>query len=155
MHIRKSFDPVVPIAHKKSNIVLPEIRKKLDESGNSVYVKVGEVNIKEYVNSYAAGCSLKSMLERCSLMPINTVVQTVNTAQPTGSGDLVGMPTDYTEAVVNTMDLIQNNPAIAKAVASGFDFKTIMSLAFPLETNNKTPNESEVSLNGSNEPSND
>lgn len=148
--IRKSFDPVVVKAHRRSEDVEGEYRLKRDINGTVSYVKIGERSVSEYVNSFAKGCSLRSILERCALMPLRDKVVMLNQTEQGIEVDLTGVPKDLTEAFINAQNLAKDNPEISKRLRSGESMNDIVKDIVSAEVKVK-----EDINNGKDEPSND
>lgn len=147
--IRKSFDPVRRTCHRSSCDVEGEFRLVRDLSGNVSYVRIGERSISEYVSSFEKGCSLQSILERCSLMPVRDKVTMVNQQEQGSSVDLSAMPSDLTEAYIQAGKLAVENPELAKRVKAGEPLSAIISDVVKKDV------KMEVISNGENESSND
>lgn len=146
MKIRKSFDKVEVTFSSVGSDVEDEIRKKYDSEGNSVYVVVGKRNLREYIESFAPGCTLQSILARCSLMPTEQKVQSLQQVN-SNFGDISNMPTDLTDLLIKMNDLKRSNPDVVKMFNNGMSFDEIIK--------NLTDNKKEVVNNGTNESSNE
>lgn len=123
-----------------------------DSHGNCSYVKIGEKDVKEYISSFAPGCSLKSILERCKLLPVQQQAQMLVQTQGF-SADLTSMPKDGTEAQIMISRVKRACPDFAKRMAAGESFEKIVSdlIAQNLPVDKaKATEESEVNSNGEN-----
>lgn len=145
--IRKCFEPTVRHCHPKGDSVIGDFRKRYDEKGNSIYVRVGDIDIPEFVNSFAAGASLQCMLERYKLLPPRELLACINNQQGI-SADLSDLPSDFTEAVIRANDFAISHPELSARVRAGESFENIVKSI--LESKLK---ESEVSSDGSTESS--
>lgn len=143
--IRKSFDPVVVKANPPSCDTVSEFRKKYDENGNSIYIKVGEHSLSSEINSFEKSCSLEAILQRCSLMPVTDKVKMLQQV-PSVSADMTALPKDLTDAFVKMSSLRERYPDVAKRVASGESIDSILKSIVPKK---------EVNTNVKNESSND
>ena len=117
--IRKSFSPVVVKSHPRSNDVEVDFRLRRDINGNVSYVQIGEHSVSEYVGSFAKGCSLKSILERCSLMPLHYKVAMLNQSEQGIEVDFRTIPKDLTEAFIKSNRLSLENPELSVRLRSG------------------------------------
>lgn len=129
--IRKPYDPVVRCPAVPGSAVEDEIRLKRDADGNCVYTKVGEKNVKEYISSFAAGCSLQSMLDRCNLMPVSEKIAYFNQTEDGFSADLTHMPTDGTAAQIMLSKVKAKYPDFAQRLKNGESFEKILEDIFP------------------------
>ena len=139
--IRKSFTPVFVKFQNHSNDIEKDYRKKYDSNGNSFYVEVGEHSVSSYVKSFEKGCSLSSLLQRCSLMNARDILLSVNQTEPGKELDLSSVPKDLTEAFISLNDIKLKHPDLMKRVASGESIKDIIN-SFVTKENK------EVSTNG-------
>lgn len=131
--IRKPYDPVVRCPAVPGSSVEDQIRLKRDADGNCVYTKVGEKDVKEYISSFAAGCSLQSMLDRCNLMPVQEKIAYLNQTEDGVSADLTHMPTDGTAAHIMLSKLKAKYPDFAQRLKDGESFDKILEEIFPSE----------------------
>lgn len=124
---RKAFDPVKPLHDfSPSSMIEDDIRLKRDENGNCVYVKVGEKDMQSYINSFAAGCSLIAMLEKCSFMPISEKIRYFSQKPDSVSFDTTILPKDGIEAFNVYKRYEHIVPDFTKRMRSGESFKSIM-----------------------------
>lgn len=127
-------------------------RLKRDDHGNSIYTKVDEENIQQYINSFETGCSLKAILDRIQLMPVHDKVRYLQQSEEGQSADLTAMPTDGTEAQIMLMKLKREHPEIVERMNAGETFEKVITDLFgkkeeaPSVYENKV--ESEVVENG-------
>ena len=124
------------------------IRKKYDPDGNTTFVVVGTRNIDEFIKSFENGCSLKSILDRCSLMPVEDKIHYLNQVAGVGA-DLSDMPTDRTGAFLKLQNAYTENPEVFRLIQNGSTFNEAIKAVFysdPVVPANE--NESEVSSNG-------
>lgn len=116
---------------KKPGVVVEDVyRLKRDENMNSIYVKVGEENITEYINSFANGCSLKAILDRIQLMPVHDKIRYLNQTEEGLSADMTAMPTDGTEAQIMLMKLKREHPEIVQRMNAGETFEKVITDLF-------------------------
>lgn len=148
--IRKSFDPVVLKAHPKSVTIEKQYRLTRDENDNAIYTEVGDLNIRDYVNSFEAGCSLHSLLQRCSLMPTRDKINYLQQNASGASVDLSAFPSDLTDAFIRFKDFASSDPALVKRMSAGESIGDIIKSIV-----NTAISEKEVSTNGENESSNE
>lgn len=123
---RKWNDPVEVKPHPKSVDVVPEFRRKRDENGNCCYVKIGEHSLSSTIQSYEKQCSLKAILKRCSLMPIQDKVAALKQRE-TVAVDLVGMPKDLTEAFIQAKELSKSYPELVKRISNGESLSDVVN----------------------------
>jgi hypothetical protein len=116
-----------------------------DENYNSIYTEYDEVDIDEYVGSFEAGCSLKSILERCNLLPVYDKVRYLQQTSDGVSADLTSMPKDGTEAFIMLNKVKESHPDVYARFAAGEPFDSILKSIMPTGENNT---ESEVTDNG-------
>lgn len=114
-------------------VIEDEIRLKRDENMNCIYIKVGEKNVNEYINSFANGCSLKSILDRCQLMPIHDKVRYLQQTDSGVSADLTNLPKDATEAFIMLRDLKEKHPDVLERFAKGESFDSIVKSFLPTD----------------------
>lgn len=114
-------------------VIEDEIRLKRDENMNCIYMKVGEKNVNEYINSFANGCSLKSILDRCQLMPIHDKVRYLQQTDTGVSADLTNLPKDATEAFIMLRDLKEKHPDVLERFAKGESFDSIVKSFLPTD----------------------
>lgn len=124
------YDPAT-IDH--SPFIEDEYRLKRDENMNCIYVKVGEKNVNEFINSFANGCSLKAILDRCQLMPIHDKVRYLQQTDNGVSADLTSLPKDATEAFIMLRDLKDKHPDVIERFAKGESFDSIVKSFIPTE----------------------
>ncbi len=117
--IRKPYDPVVVIPQNVGSVIEKDYRLKRDEHYNSVYIEVGERNIVDYIGSFANGCSLKAIIDRCSLMPVHDKVRYLQQREEGLSADLSNMPKDGFEAYKMLFDYKQKYPDVYDRIAKG------------------------------------
>lgn len=146
--IRKSFAPVVVKFQNHSNDIEKDYRLRRDANGNCIYLEVGEHSVSEYVKSFEKGCSLSSLLQRCSLMNARDIFLSVNQTEPGKELDLSSVPKDLTDAFISLNDIKLKHPDLMKRVSSGESIKDIIN-SFVNKSNK------EVSANGEAEPSNE
>lgn len=132
--IRKSFDSVEVKFNRSSCDTVSDFRKKKDVNGNSVYVKVGEHSLSNYINSFKNACSLEAILQRCSLMPITDKVKILQQV-PAVSADMTQFPKDLTDAFVRMTDLRTRYPDISKRVSAGESIDSIIKSISKKEIN--------------------
>lgn len=125
--IRKCFDDVPRTIHPRSVDVEKDFRLRRDIDGNCFYVEVGERNIREYINSFEAGCSLTAILERCNLMPVRDKIAYLQQKESGFAVDFSGLPSDLTDAFIAGKKLSQDNPEIIKMLNDGLSFSQILT----------------------------
>lgn len=126
----------------------PVYRKRYDINGNAVYVKQPDsLNVQEFINSFRNGCSLKSVLDRCSLMPVADKIAYLQQNNQSIGCDMTSFPKDGTEALILLNDMARKYPGFYAKVKECNSFNSAFEAYF------KT-NESEVNNNGTNESSN-
>lgn len=124
---RKAYDPVKPLHDvAPSTMIEDDIRLKRDENGNCVYVKVGEKDMQSYINSFAAGCSLAAMLDKCSFMPISEKIKYFSQKPDGVSADTTILPKDGTEAFNIYKRYERIVPDFTKRMRSGESFESII-----------------------------
>ncbi len=124
--MRMRRDPVVVVPHPHGEDVEKQYRLTRDAHHNSIYTEVGDMDVQEYVNSFATGCSLKSILERCSLMPVHDKVRYLNQREEGVSADLSHMPKDGTEAYLQLFKMRQQYPEVFDRVAKGESLDAVL-----------------------------
>lgn len=143
--VRKPFEPFEVNTAPFGQAFEDEVRLKRDENGNCVYVKVGERNVSEFVNSYRNGCSLQAILERIQFMPVQDKVNYLQQDTSGVSADMSAMPTDGTEAFIMVKKLSAAHPQIFERVANGEKLDAVLGDIFkPKEEKKKV----EVKENG-------
>lgn len=129
--IRKCFDPVEVRNAPHCSDVEEVFELKRDEHCNKVYRKRAEKNVREYIQSFAKGCSLKSMLERCALMPPDQKYLYMQVNSCGVSMDLSAMPKDLTSA----FELLKNTdkafPGLMKRVQDGESLEDVLKSFVP------------------------
>ena len=126
-------------------VIEDEIRLKRDENGNCIYIKVGEKNVNEYINSFVNGCSLKSILDRCQLMPIHDKVRYLQQNDSGVSADLTNLPKDATEAFIMLRDLKEKHPDVLDRFSKGESFDSIVkSFLLTSETDKNNYNKGDI-----------
>lgn len=126
-----------------------QYRLKRDGNGNCIYLEAGERDVDEYINSFALGCSLRSLLERCSLMPTYDKIRYLNQTEDGVGADLTNIPKDGTEAFIMIKELKETHPDVFERFSKGESFDSI------IKSMTNISNESEVINNGENESGND
>lgn len=130
--IRRCLDRVIPV--RVADKVLPaiegEYRLKRDSNGNCVYEHVGDRDVRAYIESFATGCSLKSILDRCALLPVHDKIQYLNQTEQSVSADLTSIPKDGTAAQILLMDLKRNHPDLVDKINSGMSFDEAFNAVF-------------------------
>ncbi len=124
--VRRYSDVVIVPAHPHGEDVEKQYRLTRDNHFNSVYTEVGELNVSEYVGSFANGCSLKSIIERCSLMPVHDKVRYLQQREDGVSADLSAMPKDGTEAFILFRKMEAEYPDIFKELGKGRSLDSII-----------------------------
>lgn len=127
--VRKPFDPVEIPTAKRGEVIEPEYRLKRDDNMNCHYVKVGERNVVEYIQSFKNGTALSSILERIKFMPLHEKVAQL-TQQQTLSADLSNMPTDGTEAFILFQKEAKKHPEFFKRFQAGESFDSLVKEFF-------------------------
>lgn len=123
--IRKSFDRITVHAQPLGSCIEKKYRLMRDKHGNCIYEEKGEVNVKDYVNSFKNGCSLANLLERVALMP--TREKLIALAQTeTVYADVSDMPKSFVEAYTRAEELKANNPEIFARMQSGENINDII-----------------------------
>lgn len=136
---------VVYFPRKTCNGIQKQYRLTRDENDNCIYKECGEVNLKEFINSFEAGCTLKSILERCSLLPIYDKVRYLQQSADGVSADMTSIPKDGTEAFIMLNKIKESHPEIYNRFSAGESFESIIKSLMPTGENNT---ESEVIDNG-------
>lgn len=129
------------------DVVEKEYRVVRDSHFNAEYVEVGEKDIQEYINSFQNGCSLKSILDRCAMMPIHDKVRYLQQTDQGFSADLTSMPKDGTEAQIMIQRVKAVCPNFAQRMRDGESFEKILLDFIPKSEEAPAPaqtNESEV-----------
>lgn len=157
--IRKPYDPVQ---------VRPQIlgfdeerhyRLHRDLNGNASYVVDNEYSISEYVGSFEDMCSLKSILQRIEMLPLQDKVNYLNQNPGGVYADLTAMPKDLTSAMVMINDFQATHPEVFKRVVAGENFETVVKDVYSRENKIKRAKEEkkkqEVNANGKNESGNE
>lgn len=151
--VRKPYDPVVIRPAPRGDEVEKEYRLVRDSHGNCEYIEVGEKNIREYIESFKNGCSLKSILDRCQLMPIRDKVAYLNQTDVGVSADMTNMPKDGTEAQIMIAKVKAACPDFCKRMKEGESFEKILAELINVpkaseSVSDSKPVESEVNTNG-------
>lgn len=152
MNFKKPYDPVICSKAPHGSDVEPQFRLRRDENGNSVYIQVGETNIREYVGSFEVGASLASMLDRCSLMPTRDKIAYLQQNSEGFSVDMTVMPTDGTAAQIMYKQILNTYPDIGRRILAGESFDKILAELFPKADEAAKPTETqktEVTEDGS------
>ena len=129
--VRSALDVVVIPSAPICNVVVGEFRLTRDENLNCKYKKVGEHNVNEYIGSFADGCSLRSLLQRCSLMPTEQKIRYLQQSADGLSADLTDIPKDGTEAFIMLSKLNREHPEIMQRFAAGESFDSIIKDLIP------------------------
>lgn len=124
--VRRPYDPVIVLPAPVGDLVEGEYRKEIDSHFNAVYKLFGEKNVQEYINSFKNGCSLKSILDRCSLMPVHDKVRYLNQTEDGFSADMSNMPKDGTEAQIMIQRVKSVCPDFAQRMRNGESFEKIL-----------------------------
>lgn len=114
--------PIVP-----TQPVEKEFRLVRDSHGNCSYIEVGEKNVQDYIQSFTNGCSLKAILDRCSLLPTREKIAYLNQTDAGFSADLTHMPKDGTEAQILLSKVKKVCPDFASRLKNGESFEKILS----------------------------
>ena len=117
----------------RTPVIEEVIRLKRDDHMNCIYFKDGEKDVNEYINSFANGCSLKSILSRCQLMPIHDKVRYLQQTEVGVSADLTNIPNDATEAFIMLRDLKEKHPDLIDRFSKGESFDSIVKSLLPTE----------------------
>lgn len=144
--IRKTYERVPARPSPTGSDIIVKYRLERDSKGNCIYSVKGEMKISEYVKSFSKGCSLSSLLERCSFMTANDIIASVNRVSTPIYGDTTVMPKDLTDAVCKINDLRKENPEIFNKISNGEKVEDIIKAS--AEANSK---KSEVVENGKSE----
>lgn len=129
--VRKPYDPVESASSEVGEVVEKEFRLVRDSKGNCSYVEVGERNISDYIASFANGCSLKSILDRCSLMPARDKIAYMNQREDGLGADLSSMPKDGTEAQIMIQKVKNLCPDYAERLKNGESFESLINDLLP------------------------
>lgn len=129
--VLKPYDPVEVSAVPFGEDEEKEYRLVRDSHGNCEYVEIGKKNISEYVESFKNGCSLKAILDRCSLMPIRDKIGYLNQTEQGVSADMSMMPKDGTEAQIMIQRVKQYCPDFAKRLKNGETFEKLLLELLP------------------------
>lgn len=124
---------------------IQDLYRKEYKNGHTVYTKYGERNLREFVNSFRDGCSLKAILERNSLCAPHAMIQSVQNVQPGVSADISGMPKDGTAAYMMLANINQSYPGLLKDIHAGVSVDNVVKKYFANDTNSSE--ESEVTPN--------
>lgn len=144
----KPYDHIKMVRTKPSSHVEKEYRLVRDSHGNCSYVEVGERDVREYVQSFTAGCSLKSLIERTAFMPLRDKLAYLN-QRPGVGADLTNMPSDGTEAHILISRVKKLVPDFGARLKAGESFETIVSsLISNQSAASAAPSESEVKSDG-------
>lgn len=130
VEIRKPYDKVlIPTAVIGSQ---EETRYRLrrDEHDNAIYTPYETVDICEYINSFRTGASLRSVLERCNLLPLHDKVRMLQQTEDGFSADMSKMPKDGTEAFIAVRELRTKYPDIVEKMKNGESFDSVISSIF-------------------------
>lgn len=129
--VRKPYDPVETVPSEVGEVVEKEFRLVRDSNGNCSYIEVGERNISDYIASFANGCSLKSILDRCSLMPARDKIAYMNQREDGLGADLSAMPKDGTEAQIMIRKVKNLCPDYAERLRNGESFESLINQLLP------------------------
>lgn len=124
--IRKSFDRIVVASQPIGSGIEKKYRLKRDAHGNCIYEEKGELNVKEYVNSFKNGCSLANLLERVALMPTREKLMALSQTE-TVYADVSDMPKSFVEAYTRAQELKASNPEIFARIQSGENINDIIN----------------------------
>lgn len=132
--IRKCFDPVEVRNAPHCNEVEDVFVLMRDANCNKIYRKSAEKKVREYIQSFEKGCSLKSMLERCALMPSDQkfLYMQVNTSGV--SMDMSAMPKDLTSAFELLKSTDKAFPGLLSRVQAGESLDAVLK-SFAANTN--------------------
>lgn len=144
----ESLPRIVPAPHGDDIITL--YHKRTDVDGNSTYIPRGEMDIQSDIDSYETGCSLKAILDRCSLMPTEDKVRYLQQNMNGVYVDVSSMPKDGTAARIMVDELKLKYPRLGSLMNEGKSFDECMKIMFCSKTN-----ESEVSTDGEVQSSDD
>lgn len=129
--VRDHFSPVdvESAIHPHGDDIEKQYRLKRDENMNAIYVEVpgGDVDLNEYINSFKNGCSLKAILDRCSLMPAREKIAYLQQTEQGYSADMSAMPKDGTEAQIMLAKLKAEHPDIVERIKKGETFDKILA----------------------------
>lgn len=133
--IRDHFSPVdvESAIHPHGDDIEKQFRLKRDEHLNAIYEEVpgGDVDINQYINSFKNGCSLKAILDRCSLMPAREKIAYLQQTDQGYSADMSAMPKDGTEAQIMLAKLKAEHPEIVERIKNGESFDKILADMIP------------------------
>ena len=115
---------ILPEPH--GSAVQEQFRLTRDSHYNSVYEKVGEIDLRQYINSFKTGCSLKSIIDRCQLLPIHDKIRYLQQREDGFSADLSKMPSDGFEARLMLQELKNKHPDIYSRSAQGESLDAII-----------------------------
>lgn len=135
--------------------VQEQYRLTRDSHYNSIYEKVGSIDLREYINSFKTGCSLKSIIDRCQLLPVHDKIRYLQQREDGLSADLSKMPSDGFEARLMLQELRTKHPDIYARSANGESLDAILKsfVSDPADGRSKSDaivinSESEVNSNG-------
>lgn len=141
--VRTALDPVVVDPQPVGQDVEDVFRLTRDEKGNRIYTKVGEKNVREYIESFKNGCALSAILSRISLMPTRDKVSYLQQNEGV-SADMSAMPTDGTAAFIQLQKYANEYPQVFERIAKGEDISTILADVFKQDAEPpKTPEPTE------------
>ena len=145
--IRLYCDKVCPTAQPRGSCVIESVSLHRDADGTVTYKHdiASDTNLSDYINSFEAGASLKSMLQRCAFMPTREKIMMFQQQEQGLSADLSNMPTDFTSAYLHMKKVSKEHPEFVKSVQSGASFADALKHFFPKQKSN---NNSEVTPNG-------
>lgn len=150
MPCRVYGDKVIPKPHPRGSDVIEEVRLHRDVNGTVTYTHniANDKSLTDYVNSFEAGASLKSMLERCSLMPTRDKIAYFQQNVNGFSADISEMPTDFTAAYLQMQRVNRQHPDFIRSIRGGMSFNDAIKKHFLPKVK-----ESEVINNGETESS--
>lgn len=132
--VLSALDPVaIKFPAKESNGKEKQYRLTRDLKQNAIYTEVGELDVNEYVNSFEAGCSLQSILERVALLPARDKIAYLQQSNGGVSADLTSIPKDGTAAFILLNRVRDEHPDIYARFAAGESFETILKSILPNE----------------------
>lgn len=120
---------VMPVAEVGSDIE-QRYRKRYDINGNAEFIPVEEFNVREFINSFRTGCSLRAILERTQLLPTREKIGYLQQSEDGFSADMTEIPKDGTEAFIALRDLAMNHPDIVSRMNAGESFESIIKDKF-------------------------
>ena len=142
------FDRVVIKPHNVGNSIEEKYHLERDRNGNSIYIKYDELDVRSFIQSFTAGCSLRDLLERCSLMPSYETLRHVNQVDDGISMDLSVLPKDATEAFIMLKKVSKDFPDVLDRVSKGETLESVFK-SFATENQSiKNTTESEDINNG-------